>query len=525
VECLESRTLLSLPSNLLVDTSASQNSGSQDTQSETSMTVSGTNVVVAYNDSSVDTRTGNHFTNWSVSTNKAQSFTTQGPLPKSTDGDAGDPVLAPNLTTGALYFSTLGFNAANVIQFFTSNDNGVTFGAPVNSAPGFSGSSFLDKDWMAVDNFSGSGQGNIYQTFTDFASTTTIKLTKSTDGGVTWGPSGGTTVGPLAHTVQGSYVTVGPDHTVYVFYLDGNNPSQQKIMMSKSTDLGNTFSSATTVVTLKTTGSNGDLGLIGGFRTNAFPHVAINKVTGAIYVAYNDRGQVSGDKSDVYFTQSTNNGSTWSAPIKVNDDATTTEQYQPDIAVTPDGTRLFMGWYDDRLDSTNMTFNWFGATASISGGTVTFGTNFQISTNSSPIVINQDPVIASGYMGDYDQSVGIPGFFLTTWGDNSQGDARHAHQPDVRFSAVSATMTGPARILGAMGDGFDLSQAASLSPLGLASASTRPVLGGPADTFGSIQAQGGVLVSNDTATSFVSQQEAMQIQLLDLYWQAEFHRQ
>jgi hypothetical protein len=489
------------------------------------MTVSGTNVVVAYNDSSVDTR-GNHFTNWSVSTNKAQSFTTQGPLPNSTDGDAGDPVLAPNLTTGALYFSTLPLNAGNGIQFFTSNDNGLTFGAPVNSAPGFSGSSILDKDWMAVDNFSGSGQGNIYQTFTDFASRTIIKLTKSTDGGVTWGPSGGTTIGPSNHLAQGSYVTVGPDHTVYVFYLDGTTFNRQQIMVSKSTDLGNTFSSPTVVATLKTTGVNGDLGLVGGFRTNAFPHVAINKVTGAIYVAYNDKGTASGDNSDVFFTQSTDGGTTWSSAVKVNDDATTTEQYQPDIAVTPDGTRLFMGWYDDRLDSTNMTFNWFGATASISGGTVTFGTNFQISTNSSPIVINQDPDIALGYMGDYDQAVGIPGFFLTTWGDNSQGDAHHAHQPDVRFSAVSATMTGPERILGAMGDGFDLSQAASSSPLGLASASPRPVLAGPADTFGSIQAQGGVLASNDASSaSFVSQQEAMQIQLLDLYWQAEFHRQ
>ncbi len=36
-------------------------------------------------------------------------------------------------------------------------------------------------------------------------------------------------------------------------------------------------------------------------------------------------------------TMSTDGGATWSAGTRVNDDATTTDQWQPTIAVTPDG--------------------------------------------------------------------------------------------------------------------------------------------------------------------------------------------
>src|SRR5207244_3437592 len=106
--------------------------------------------------------------------------------------------------------------------------------------------------WITVDNAAGSGQGTVYATFTRFASGLFDRgtyLTRSTDGGNTWSA-------PLAlGGSQGSYVTVGPDHAVYVFYYNGS------IQMRKSTDGGLTFAAAVTVATLAGTGSNGDLGL------------------------------------------------------------------------------------------------------------------------------------------------------------------------------------------------------------------------------------------------------------------------
>jgi hypothetical protein len=236
-------------------------------------------------------------------------------------------------------------------------------------------------------------------------------------------------------TVQGSFVVVGPDHAVYVFWLNGSG-SPQKIMVRKSTDGGVTFGAPVTVATLAVTGVNGDLGLGGGFRGNAFPHAAINPVTGDIYVVYNDNPP-GADKGDIEFVQSSNGGTTWSVPVRVNDDTTLRDQWQPDIAVTPNGTALFIGWYDRRLDPNNNLIDWFGTIGDISGSTVAFRPNTRITTTSFPVVIGQDPVINFTYMGDYDVSAADNNFFYTTWGDNSLPSAAHAHQPDVRFAKIA----------------------------------------------------------------------------------------
>src|SRR5262249_24431922 len=147
----------------------------------------------------------------------------------STNGDAGDPVLAFSNSAGAVFFSTLSFNVSNVIQVFKSTDNGVTFGAPVAGATG-AATDTLDKEWITTDNFSGRGGGNIYLTYTDFGLTsTTIKFSRSTNGGSKFRS------GPrlASGTVQGSNVVVGTDHSVYVFWLDGNAASE-RILMEKS---------------------------------------------------------------------------------------------------------------------------------------------------------------------------------------------------------------------------------------------------------------------------------------------------
>src|SRR5207244_9647729 len=123
--------------------------------------------------------------------------------------------------------------------------------------------------------------------------------------------------------VQGAYVAVGPDHSVYVFYFDQASP--QRIVVRRSSDQGVTFGVPITVATLATTGINGNLGLGGGFRTNAFPQAVVNPVNGSVYVVFNNK-PAGADKADIFFTQSTNFGATWSAPVRVNDDSGTNDQ-------------------------------------------------------------------------------------------------------------------------------------------------------------------------------------------------------
>jgi hypothetical protein len=437
LERLEDRTVPSY-ANVLVNSPAAD-VGSNDTQSETSLVLAGSTVVVAYNDSGSNV-SNNKFTGWARSTDGGTTFTDLGALPNSTAGDAGDPSLARDSVSGKIYFATLGYSSSNVIQVFRSSDNGASWAAPVNGATGFGTGVTLDKEWITVDNAAGAGQGNVYLVYTDFPNIFTdagIYLSRSTDGGNTW-----STPMSLGGS-QGGYVTVGPDHTVYVFYQASGSP--EKIMMRKSTDQGATFGAAVTVANLTTTGTNGDLGITvsssngTSVRSNAFPQAAVT--SSAIYVTFNDRGTQTGDKGDIFMVQSTNGGATWSAKTKLNDDATTRDQWQPALAATPDGNHVGVFWYDRRLDSNDGLIDRYGVIGNVSGGSVTFGANFRITDTSFPAVVGQDPLINTTYMGDYDVAAADNGAFYITWGDNRLADSAHAHNPDVRFSKIALAGT------------------------------------------------------------------------------------
>ncbi len=386
------------------------------TQSETSLVAFGNTIVAGFNDSGSFAGNTNHFTGWSRSTDGGAAWTDGGALPASAAGDAGDPVLARDNTSGRIYFATLGFTNSNVIQVFRSTDNGATWLAPVNGTPG---GSTEDKEWITVDNFPGVGQGNVYLIARNFGAGNGIYFTRSTDGGATFGPNGGTFI---VSGMQGAFVTVSPDHSVHAYWYDGTS-----IKVRKSTDQGVTFGGPVTVASGLIGGINGDLGLTGVrqgtatpalFRTNEFPHATVNPVSGNIYVTYDNDGPGS-DKADVFFVQSTDGGATWSAPLRVNDDATTTDQWMPTIVVSPAGDRLGVFYYSRQQDTANNNlFRRYGRIASVSGGTITFTPSFAVSDTASLPEFGRDAVVNSTYMGDYDQVYATPDAFHIVWSDN-----------------------------------------------------------------------------------------------------------
>lgn len=404
------------PADVLTNNDAGGTATGFFTQSETTVVAFGNSVVVGYNDSGSNAGGSNKFTGFSYSTDGGTTFTDGGTLPTNPGGDAGDPVLARNEATGRIYFATLGFSV-NTIQVFHSDDNGVTWSAPAVGTPGGASE---DKEWIAVDNFAGAGNGNVYLISRNFSTGNGIYLYRSTDHGATFGPTGGTLITTGS---QGAYVTVGPDHAVYAFWYVGST-----IQMRKSVDQGVTFSPAVTVATFQVAGGvNGDLGLTGirngttvasGFRSNRFPHAAVNPVTGDIYVTYNDRPVAGTDKANIYVVQSTNGGTSWSAPVQVNDDGTNTDQWQPTLAVSPDGTKLGIFYYSRQDDTANNLFKYYGRIATISGATLTFDPGFAVSNTPSLPEFGRDAVINSVYMGDYNHAAATPGFFHVVWSDN-----------------------------------------------------------------------------------------------------------
>ena len=408
----------------------------QDTQSETAVVLGkNSRIVAAFNDSGSLLGGVSSFTGWSLSTNAGGSFTDKGTPPPSSDGDSGDPVLARSYATGTIFLATLSFNSPEKLLIFRSTDNGATFQAPVNGSPGFTPSTgSQDKEWIAVDNFPGPGWGTVYMFWRNFAAGGGMTFTRSTDDGRTWGPSPGKLI--TQNSGQGASVVVGKDHAVYLFWFD-DSVTPHQIRMVKSTDHGNSFGAPVTVATLVASGLNGDLGLSPGFRTNSFPQAAVNPANGHLYIVYNDSANngTSFDRGDIFFRFSTNGGQVWSPPIRVNDDATKNDQWQPALAVTPDGKRVGIAWYDRRLDPSNNLIDRFAAIGIVLPNGVAFHSSFRITDQAFAPVFGVDPVVAPTYMSDYDQMTADNYYFYTTWGDNRDNSTGHAGKnANVRFA-------------------------------------------------------------------------------------------
>jgi hypothetical protein len=427
-------------SNPLINNNTGSTGTSFFTQSETTIVAFGNTIVAGFNDSG-SFNGSNQFTGWSRSTDGGATWTDGGKLPASAGGDAGDPVLARNNTTGRIYFATLGSTNPDVIQVFRSDNNGASWQAPVNGTP--SGSS-EDKEWITVDNFPGSGNGNVYLVARNFGAGNGIYFTRSTDDGTTFGPNGGTLI--VAGN-QGAFVTVGPGHVVYVFWYAGAT-----LQVRKSTDQGVTFAAPVQVASGLIGGTNGDLGLTGLrqgtgsfslFRTNEFPHAAVNPVSGNIYVTFDNKGTGT-DKAEIFFVQSTNGGATWSAPVKVNDDATATDQWMPTVAVSPTGDKLGIFYYSRQEDTANNNlFKRYGRIATISGGTVTFTPSFAVSDTASLPEFGRDSVVNSTYMGDYDQVYATSDAFHMVWSDNRSNLPGGAPRKDPNVYYNRVTLTPP----------------------------------------------------------------------------------
>jgi hypothetical protein len=423
-----------------------------DTQSTTAIVLgSGSNVITTFTNSAVNDGSNKHMTGWSRSANGGTAWADGGALPASTNGDGGSPMLARDNTTARLYLSTKAFSGSGV-QMFRSNDNAATWAAPVEAMPGFGGGDVLDHPWTAVDNFPGTGQGNVYVVARNTPGggggslASGVYFSKSIDGGTVFTKL----PAPLSSSGTGPNVVVGPDHAVYVFWWINLAPAV--IRFVKSTNFGTSFGLITTAATLTGNGVNGDLGLGGGFRTNSFPSVAVNPLNGDLYVVYNDKN--GSDKGDIFIVGSADGGTTWDPPALINNDGpyvANRDQFMPSATFTPDGRRLLVTWYDRRSDGSNSLIEKWGVIATLSAITHLDrnpGPNFRISTGSWPVVIGQDTFVAADYMGDYDTATADNSFFYVTWGDNrlsNTGTAPlpHANQPDVRFAKIPVSGAPP----------------------------------------------------------------------------------
>ncbi|HKA17001.1 MAG TPA: sialidase family protein [Blastocatellia bacterium] len=439
------------------------------TNSETSIAANGQNIIVSFNDASFFDVAG-----YSFSTDGGNTFTHKRlPTPDKGFGDSlGDGVVAfgPN---GEIYYSTLADDRSftEFIGVSKSTDNGATFSPVVDASTSVNNSTdFQDKSWLAVDRGSSSPfKGTVYVAWTDFTQSNGnfISCSRSTNAGESFRNAIPISPQDRTHRVQGPMPAVAPNGDLYVAYSDLHFNSSGGISIVKSTDGGRTFTAPKSAagffqIGLATGGNN--------VRTNSFPCIVVDK-NGFAHIVYNGTSSAIGpDRSDVFYIRSTDGGSTFSTPLKINDDGTSTTQMFPSIAAASDGT-LGVKWWDRRNDplSDSLT-DVYMAISNDSGAS--FGKNFRITDHNWVF----GPSELGSYHGDYDGITSDGSNFFLSWSDerNSDPDAyftqiplnRDPNAPDFNISArklFDNVTAGESAEFDFSTAGFGLSGALSLS--------------------------------------------------------------
>ena len=182
---------------------------------------------------------------------------------------------------------------------------------------------------------------------------------------------------------------------------------------------------------------------------DAEPNLAWDRSGGAysgrVYLVWATNPPNRKDNTDIVLQHSDDNGATWSAPVKLNDDNTANSQYDPAIALDQTTGDVAVSWYDTRSDlGTGESGDTDGipnddfqiwATDSTDGG-ATFAPNFQVSRGTS------NAVDANTFfdVGDYTHAAFVGGTFWPAWSDNSNSAGGNPdgtlHQFDLYTAAI-----------------------------------------------------------------------------------------
>lgn len=326
-------------------------------------------------------------------------------------GVVGDPVLAYD-SLGVLYYTTLIESPTYGLVTVKSTNKGVSWSAPYliyGTTVGLS-----DKEWIVCDQTAGPNSNNVYAGWRQFGSSG-MRFTRSTNGGVSW-----STPTYLAGD-QGAYIAVGPNGSIPGGNVYFANTLGGYIAFHRSTDGGQTFAAyvlATPYINGPGTICYGRYTVKNCIRCDYFPRMAADNSYGPnrgnVYIVYASNPNSGLDKADVRLVRSTDYGTTWSLPIRVNDDNTETDQWMPAINVDNSG-KVIVTWYDSRIDPTSNLMTQLYSAVSTNGG-VSFMPNKPVSNtsfNPNNMAVGQGSGQAN-YIGDYIGNNPVKGNY-TSW--------------------------------------------------------------------------------------------------------------
>ncbi len=180
-------------------------------------------------------------------------------------------------------------------------------------------------------------------------------FSRTTDGGQTWEPARIIYDPGQTNQTIGNQIVVLPDGTlVDVFTLISNYANPQgtrglNVAIIRSTDKGLTWSQPVIVSNELSIG-------VPGVRTgDIIPEIAVNPANGNLYTVWQDSRFSNGAHDDVAFSMSTNGGSTWSQPVKINRSPANIAAFTPQVHVASDGT-VGVSYYDLRNSTSTSPF-------------------------------------------------------------------------------------------------------------------------------------------------------------------------
>lgn len=333
----------------------------------------------------------------------------------SPHGVFGDPCLVAD-SAGRFYFFHLSDptgkqwasdQALDRIVCQSSDDNGQSWTG--GSFTGLNGTKDQDKEWSAIDPQT----GVIYLTWTQFdayaskapGDSTHILFSKSSDRGNTWSQPirlnqlGGNCLDD-GGTAEGAVPAVGPKGELYVAWA-----LNEKIWMNRSLDGGVTWMPVKSAIADQPGGWKFDVP--GLMRCNGLPITACDRSRGThrgtVYVNWSDQRNGTED-TDIFLAYSSDKGSTWSDPVRVNNDAAGKQQFFTWMSVDQSTGAIYIIYYDRRNYTGLETEVWM-ATSTDGGRSFT---NERISKR--PFVPNDNT-----FLGDYNHIIAQNGMIRPVW--------------------------------------------------------------------------------------------------------------
>jgi hypothetical protein len=339
--------------------------------------------------------------------------------------NSGDPVSIIG-NNGYMYEGYISSSSGQGISVSTNGGaNWSTYTVAPN--PG----TLADKNHLMIDKKVGSPYENrLYAAWTDFGGSNNYRVVVrySTNFGQTWSsPSTNISNALGGYLHQGVNIQTGPNgevYAVFAVYIDGSVATgEDGIGFAKSTNGGVTWSAPMYAYQATNFGIRGTLSSKAGIRVSSFPSMTVDRTggpnNGYIYVTWPQRGvSPAGNDPDIVMIRSTDGGTTWSAPLRVNDDPINNnrDQYYPWMTVDQSTGDLHFVWYDSRL-TTNDSASVFMA-RSVDGG-LTFE-NYKVSDqNFKPKPISG---LSGGYQGDYIGIAALNNHIYPFWCDDRTGN-------------------------------------------------------------------------------------------------------